>query len=114
NRDRKAVNGSRILLLGLAYKRNTGDARESPARVVAERLIALGAEVRAADPHVVEAHVDTRIGRVDCVAEEVEAADAVVLLTDHDGFDLEMVSAKARYLLDTRNRVAGGPNVDRL
>ena len=52
NRQQQAVNGSRILLLGLAYKRNTGDARESPAVVVAERLLALGAEVRAADPHV--------------------------------------------------------------
>ena len=50
NRERKPVNGSRILLLGLAYKRNTGDARESPAVVVARRLLTLGAEVRAADP----------------------------------------------------------------
>jgi len=114
NRSRKAINGSRILLLGLAYKRNTGDARESPARVVAERLLALGAEVRAADPHVVEAHVDTRIERVECDAEELEAADAVVLLTDHDAFDLDLVGAKARYLLDTRNRVAEGPHVERL
>src|SRR4051812_48948522 len=114
NRDQKAVNGSRILLLGLAYKRNTGDARESPARVVAERLLALGAEVRAADPHVVETHVDARIERVDCTAEELEAADAVVLLTDHDAFDLELVSAKAGYLLDTRNRLPAGPHVERL
>ena len=52
NRARPAVNGSRMLLLGLAYKRNTGDGRESPSIVVAERLVALGAEVGAADPHV--------------------------------------------------------------
>ena len=46
------MNGSRILLLGLAYKKNTGDARESPAVAVADRLLALGANVRAVDPHV--------------------------------------------------------------
>src|ERR671919_2757816 len=58
NRRRQPVNGSRILLLGLAYKRNTGDDRESPAVVVAERLLGLGAEVRVADPHVVVDHIN--------------------------------------------------------
>ena len=53
NDRRRSVNGSRILLLGLAYKKNTGDARESPAARVAELLPGMGAEVRAADPHVV-------------------------------------------------------------
>src|SRR5438552_5464452 len=57
NRRRQPVNGARILLLGLAYKRNTSDARESPALVVADRLLALGAEVRAADAHVAN-HLD--------------------------------------------------------
>src|SRR5256714_587163 len=95
NRDRKAINGSRILLLGLAYKRNTGDARESPARVVAERLIALGADVRAADPHVVESHVDARIVCVDATPHQIAAAGAVVLITDQDPFDLDAVAAHA-------------------
>ncbi len=52
NRRRLPVNGQRILLLGLAYKRNTGDARETPSRPIAEQLLELGAEVLAADPHV--------------------------------------------------------------
>jgi UDP-N-acetyl-D-glucosamine dehydrogenase len=107
NRRRMAVNGSRILLLGLAYKRNTGDARESPSDAVAQRLLALGADVRAADPHVVEEHVDPRVLRVDASPEELAAADAVVLLTDHDAFDLDAVVSHARYVLDTRHRIAG-------
>ena len=52
NRMGRAVNGSRVLLLGLAYKRNTGDAREAPGTVIAQSLTALGAEVRVVDPHL--------------------------------------------------------------
>jgi len=110
---RKSVNGSRILLLGLAYKRNTGDARESPSRAVAAQLLALGAEVRAADPHVVEAHVDPQVVRVDATIEEAAAADAVVLLTDHDDFDFDALASSARYVLDTRHRMTG-PVVEHL
>jgi UDP-N-acetyl-D-glucosamine dehydrogenase len=112
NRKRQAVNGSRILLLGLAYKANTGDDRESPAVVVAERLVGLGAKVRVADPHVVNDHVDGRVERVEVTAEELATADAVVLLTDHDAFDLEVVRAHARYVLDTRHRLAPAEHVE--
>ncbi len=114
NARRKPVNGSRILLLGLAYKRNTGDAREAPALVVAERLLALGADVRAADPHVTDGHVRSRATRVDADAAEVAAADAVVLLTDHDAFDYAAIAANAAYLLDTRHRLEPGPAVEYL
>jgi UDP-N-acetyl-D-glucosamine dehydrogenase len=109
----QALNGSRILLLGLAYKRNTADARESPAIAVAERLVALGADVRAADPHVKDVTIDGRINRVEATPEEAGAADAVLLVTDHDCFDLDGIVASARYVLDTRNRVSG-PQVERL
>src|SRR5207248_1523941 len=111
NRHRKAVNGSRILLLGLAYKRNTSDDRESPSHAVAQRLLALGADVRAVDPHVFEEHIDARVARVDLVPEEIQAADATVLLTDHDSFDLEAVRCHASLILDTRRRLTG-PNVE--
>ncbi len=108
NRQKRAVNGSRVLLLGLAYKKNTGDARESPATRVAKLLLEMGAEVRAADPHVVEElHVDTRLVRVEATQQEVAAADAVVLLTDHDEFDYAMVVEHAAYVLDTRRRMSG-------
>jgi UDP-N-acetyl-D-glucosamine dehydrogenase len=114
NRNRKAVNGARVLLLGLAYKRNTSDDRESPAVVVADRLVALGAEVRAADPHVLHEHTDDRVVRVTCTLEEVAAADIVVLLTDHDQFDYELVAAHARQILDTRRRLTAAPKVEYL
>jgi UDP-N-acetyl-D-glucosamine dehydrogenase len=104
NRSHRSLNGSRILLLGLSYKPNTGDARESPAVAVAEQLVALGAQVRGADPYLREGHVQ-RVVRVDLTAEELRAADAVVVLTDHDAFDYDLVGAHATYVLDCRRRV---------
>ncbi|MGH3851537.1 MAG: nucleotide sugar dehydrogenase, partial [Pseudonocardiaceae bacterium] len=112
NHRRQAINGSRILLLGLAYKRNTGDDRESPAVAVADRLVHLGAQVRAADPHVGDDHLDGRVIRVQASPEELAAADVVVLLTDHDAFDLESVSKHARYVLDTRHRLPPADGVE--
>jgi UDP-N-acetyl-D-glucosamine dehydrogenase len=112
NRQRRAVAGSKVLLLGLAYKKNTGDARESPAMRVAKLLLDMEAEVSAADPHVVEdVHIDERLRRVDLTAEEVAAADVVMLLADHDEFDLDMVRTHASYVLDARHRMSG-PNVE--
>lgn len=113
NRHGKAVNGSRILLLGLAYKRNSSDARESPSLVVAERLAALGADVAAADPHVREPEGSGPVRRVEATPDEIAQADLVVLLTDHDAFDYEATPAQAQAVLDTRNRMSGS-TVERL
>src|SRR5947199_6395242 len=111
NNRSKAVRGSRILLLGLAYKANTSDARESPSLRVADLLLGMGAEVRAVDPDVLSEQVDPRIALVDATPEECGAADAVVLLVNHGAFDLDAVAAHAAYVLDTRNRLPRGPNV---
>jgi UDP-N-acetyl-D-glucosamine dehydrogenase len=114
NKRGRPVSGSRVLLLGLAYKKNTGDARESPAIRVAELLLRMGAAVRAADPLVTEPTViDPEVARVDATPEEIAAADIVVLLTDHDVFSAAEVSRHARYVLDCR-RVLSGPNVETL
>jgi UDP-N-acetyl-D-glucosamine dehydrogenase len=102
-----SVRGRRILLLGLAYKRNTGDARESPSRPIATRLVELGADVVAADPHVDDALVPAGVTKVVLDAAEVRRADAVVVLVDHDDFDLELVAAEASYVLDTRRCITG-------
>ena len=91
-----------------------GDARESPALSVAERLLALGADVRAVDPHLVEGRIDRRITRVELTVDELEAADAVVVLTDHDAFDFDEVAGHARFVLDTRHRVPPAPGVEYL
>ncbi|MER8182946.1 nucleotide sugar dehydrogenase [Kitasatospora sp. NPDC094015] len=128
NQRRLSVNGSRVLVLGLAYKKNTGDARETPAARVVELLTRMGAEVRAADPHVVvgvhvaepeipgqrTAEPDGHGGgplagvrRVEATAQELAAADAVVLLADHDEFDYDAVVEHSRYVLDCRRRVTG-------
>ncbi|MFE2874035.1 nucleotide sugar dehydrogenase [Streptomyces roseus] len=112
NTKRRSVNGSKVLLLGLAYKKNTGDARESPAVRVSQLLIDMGARVRAADPHVVEGlKVDSRLVRVEPTRKELAAADVVVLLTDHDAFDYAMVTEHASFVLDCRNRLSG-PTVE--
>lgn len=109
-----SVSGSRILLLGLTYKINATDLRESPSAWVAELLISLGAEVRGADPNI-PAGDGTRLNvpLVDASAQEIAAADAVVLLMDHARFDLPMIEKNAAYVLDCRNRLAG-PNVEAL
>jgi UDP-N-acetyl-D-glucosamine dehydrogenase len=101
------LNGARVLVLGLAYKANSGDARQSPAVHVIENLLELGAVVRLADPHVGPSQLDDRVTRVEATLEEAGAADGVVLLADHDAFDLEALAKHARYFLDTRHRVFG-------
>ena len=113
NRQRRSLNGSRVLLLGLAYKPNTGDVRESPAVVVAERLLAFGADVHAVDPHVDPARVSSHVPLCDLTAAELEAADAVVVLTDHRCFDWDLVSRHARFVFDTRHRL-DGPHVEHI
>jgi UDP-N-acetyl-D-glucosamine dehydrogenase len=104
NRERKAVNGSTVLLVGLAYKKNTSDARESPSVRVAQLLAALGADVRFADPlvdlEVVQLHEPLPAQQVDLDEKQVGAADVVVLLVDHDVLDLDLLSEAL--VLDTR------------
>nr|WP_230416288.1 nucleotide sugar dehydrogenase [Micromonospora tarapacensis] len=113
NRSGRALNGARLLLLGLAYKRNTGDMRDSPAVDVARRLRELGAEVRAVEPYAQAHHLPAGVLTVDLTEREVRAADGVVVVTDHDVFDYDLVTRHARYVFDTRNRCTG-PTVERL
>jgi len=109
----KAVRGSVIVLLGLAYKPNTGDIRESPVLRVIELLAAQGAVIRVVDSHV-EAH---RCPPAMELLAEADAgfgeADAVVLLTDHDDIDYDVVEDQAKWILDTRHRMTG-PRVEYL
>ncbi|MEO3857317.1 nucleotide sugar dehydrogenase [Acrocarpospora sp. B8E8] len=99
-----AMRGSRVLLLGMAYKKNTGDARESPAAEVAKRLRRLGADVAAVDPY---AEPPAGVEPVELTAAELRRASAVVLLTDHDVFDYALVQEHAAYVFDTRRRCEG-------
>jgi len=108
-----SVRGTRILLLGVSYKRNSGDARESPAVRVAERLAELGADLRIADPLVDPSMHDLTAVWVSADEDEVRDADLVVVLTDHDEFDWDLVASSASHVFDTRHRLTG-PNVEHL
>jgi UDP-N-acetyl-D-glucosamine dehydrogenase len=113
NRLSKPVRGSEILLIGLAYKKNSADARESPAARVVELLNSLGARVTAYDPHVsVETQSDVARPAA-LTAEVVRAADAVVVLADHDDCDYKLVEREAQWVLDCRHRMYG-ENVESL
>ncbi len=112
----KPIRASRALVLGVTYKKNTSDMRESPAIAVAQRLLRLGAEVRYADAHVSEADVaakEPRLVRAELSAGELAAADAVIVMADHDDVDYELVSSTASYVFDTRHR-CHGPAVEHL
>jgi len=113
NQHDRPVCGSVILLLGLAYKKNSADARESPATRVARLLRSLGARVGAVDGHVPADHLAGEINRVALSPDVVHSADAVVVLTDHDDIDYGLVQREARWVLDCRNCLSG-PNVERL
>jgi UDP-N-acetyl-D-glucosamine dehydrogenase len=108
NRQRKAINGSQILLLGLAYKRATSDWRESPSVHVANRLAASGAEVRFCDPYIpdVNAHA-VEHPLVPFEPTELAAADLVIVLVDHPEFDPVTIATHARLVFDTKNHLAG-------
>ncbi len=114
NDERKAVRGSRILLLGLAYKKNTGDARESPSVRIAQLLAELGADVRGADAHVsldfLQLHQHVPMTGVGFTRSEVVAADLVVLLVDHDDVDLSLLHGVR--VLDTRRVLSPSSTVE--
>lgn len=107
NARKKSVNGSRILILGVAYKKNSNDARETPATPLIKDLLKLGADVRIHDPFIDRYELDDEIDRVELTIDEVEAADAIVLVTDHDGVDYDMVVERADYVFDARHRLDG-------
>ena len=104
----KAVNGSRILVLGVAYKRNIDDVRESPALDVIRLLTNRGAHVEFHDPLVHRFREDGRTHTgVELSAEMLAWADAVVIVTDHDAVDYQFVADHALLIVDTRNVTAG-------
>ena len=114
NRDAKPVRGSRILVLGVSFKKNVGDCREAPSRRIVHLLAEMGADLRAVDPHVEPADFPPGAVAVALTAEEVGAADAVLVLVDHDAFDADTVVDNARLVLDTRGWLPVGDGVERL
>jgi nucleotide sugar dehydrogenase len=114
NSDRIAVNGSKVLLLGVTYKADISDQRETPARPLAGQLLAMGADVRFFDPYVDRFEVkDRQLLAENDLASAVEWSDLVVLLQAHRQIVGSDVLARASRILDTRG-VLSGDNVERL
>jgi UDP-N-acetyl-D-glucosamine dehydrogenase len=104
NRRRKPVNGSRVLVLGVAYKRDIDDVRESPAIDVLKLLRDDGAEVEYHDPFVPELHEEgIELNSCELTDEALAGADAVVILTDHSDLDWQRVVDRAQVLVDARH-----------
>ncbi|MDI3210057.1 nucleotide sugar dehydrogenase [Pseudarthrobacter sp. AL07] len=109
----KPMRGSRILLVGLAYKKNTGDVREAPSLRIIKLLDEFGALVLAADDLVEDHHWPAGLKRTSLDSENVRSSDAIVLVTDHDYFDLSVLGEHEVPTLDTKN-VLKGDFVERL
>jgi UDP-N-acetyl-D-glucosamine dehydrogenase len=103
----KPVRGSRIHILGVAYKRDIEDVRESPALDIIQLLLRRGASVTFSDPHVHGIHVDGRKLQSQETMAGVEAADCVVILTNHSDFDYDAVVGRSKLIVDTRNALKG-------
>ena len=115
NDERKALKGSRVLLLGVAYKKDINDVRESPALSIIDRLRAKGAEVTYHDEYVSEirfddAHTESAGEPLQSIAltdDELKAADCVVIVTDHSTVDYARVCTLSTLIVDTRNALNG-------
>ncbi len=104
NANKKPVNGSRVLLLGMSYKPNIGDLRESPSLTILQLLRQNGAEVVYHDPYI--PHIpDRKLTSVELSTYEIRRADCVVIGTDHDAVDLQTVVEFASLVVDLRNAV---------
>lgn len=108
NEHGKPIKGSKVLVLGIAYKKNVDDMRESPSVEIMELLRDKGAQVAYSDPHVPsfpkmrEHHFD--LSSVEITAEALAQFDAVVLATDHAKFDYDLLLAKSSMLIDSRGK----------
>ena len=106
NRLSKAVNGSRILILGVAYKPNVSDVRESPALDIMHLLLERGAVVSYHDPYVPSLASDGfAMETVMLDDDTLSTADCVVVVTNHDGYDWEWIAGQSRLIVDTRNAI---------
>ena len=115
NDERKALNGSQVLLLGVAYKKDIDDVRESPALSIIDRLRAKGADVRYHDPFVKNVRFDDAhtegggapLASVPLTDEELRAADCLIIVTDHSGIDYQRICELTPLIVDTRNALNG-------
>ncbi|MCC6272075.1 MAG: UDP-N-acetyl-D-glucosamine dehydrogenase, partial [Deltaproteobacteria bacterium] len=110
NERKRALKGARVLLLGVAYKKNVSDVRESPAYEVAKLLEEAGAKVSYSDPHVPRWKTERAGYRSQPLSgAALKNCDCAVILTDHQDFDYRKIVAQAPLIVDTRNATKGLP-----
>jgi UDP-N-acetyl-D-glucosamine dehydrogenase len=108
NKQKKAINGSKVLVLGIAYKKNVDDMRESPSVFLMEKLRDLGATVDYSDPHIVkfpkmrEHHFD--LSSIPLTETNIASYDCVLLATDHDKFDYDLIKSHSKLIVDSRGK----------
>lgn len=108
NERKKCINGSRILVLGAAYKKNVDDVRESPAVKLIELLLESKADVSYYDPYITKINVGTNhLTSVDLTQDNLKAADCVLIATDHTAIDYQFVIKHSSLVFDTRNATKG-------
>ncbi|UCG31143.1 MAG: nucleotide sugar dehydrogenase [candidate division WOR-3 bacterium] len=108
-------NRAKVLLLGMAFKRDISDLRHSPAMKIYEIIKPRVGLVRYHDPHVPEFMLgDRKMKSVKLTLREIKKYDAIVILTDHSAFDYEFITKNARLIVDTRNSVPDGPRIYKL
>jgi nucleotide sugar dehydrogenase len=106
NGNSRAMKGAHVLLLGVTYKKDVADERESPVPVIARKLRARGAILAYHDPYVAEWPVGGEaVRRAEDLDAEMASSDLVILLQDHAAYDLDKISLHARLVLDTRGRI---------
>ncbi len=113
NERRKCLRGAKILGLGVTYKRDTNDVRESPALHVLEGLRKKGASICYSDPHVSSISIAGQtINSVELTAELLQSMDCVAVLTDHSSFDYSIIAQHSSLIFDTRNALKDFPNAN--
>ena len=111
----KAIKDSKILVLGLSYKKNVDDTRESPSLVIIDLLMKMGADVQYSDPFLPKVpktrKFNFNLNSIKLTSENIKSFDLILLSTDHENFDYELIKQEAKIIVDTRNRFTKQNNI---
>lgn len=117
NNERKSIKNSDILVLGLSYKKNVDDTRESPSLVIIKHLSDMGAKVQYSDPYLQKTpktrKYDLQLESIDLNKKTLSSFDLVILATDHDKFDYDLIKRASNLIVDTRGHFKSGKNIIR-
>ena len=117
NNECKSIKNSKILILGMSYKKNVDDLRESPSLKIADLLIKLGAKVSYSDPFFKELpnlrKYNLKLKNTDINSENLKKFDCTILATDHDAFDYDLIKNHSKFILDTRGKFKTSNNIVR-